>query len=141
MPGTTARARLDGWAERLHASSYYSFGWLRSPRILVLQRTAERYPSLQTVAQETRRVIVSFPSGRSRSLVVDMRRAPPTNDPGFEDAMRNLRMVVAQRVERVILLVATASGAMQITRLQRAEGTTFFTTLDAQDALRLAAED
>lgn len=133
-------ARDDEWAQHYYTSPFYVFGRLQSPNVLVLRRTGLRYPDLSDVERETAQLLERFPAARLSRLLIDMRDAPPTNDPAFELAMRGLRCQVALRVDLAVLLVATASGAMQVTRLQRAEGTSFLTTRNAHEALQLVSE-
>ncbi len=139
MSGSSERA-LETWLQTLHVSPFYTFGWLRAPHLLVLRRSAVRYPELATVSMETTQLIAALPSERTKRLLVDMRLAPPTNDVAFENAMQRLRLAIAKRVERAVLLVATATGAMQVARLQRTERTTFYVTRDEQEAFRFARD-
>lgn len=58
--------------------------------------------------------------GRERHvLLVDLRRAPPRNDPEFEQAMAAMRKRMLEGFSRSAVLVQTAAGALQVRRHQR----------------------
>jgi hypothetical protein len=67
-----------------------------------------------------------------------MRHAPPRNDPAFETAMRGLRDAVEVRFARTAVLLDTAVGLLQVTRLTREDGAGTFATQSEAAALRFA---
>lgn len=114
----------------------------RDARVVILRRTALPFGPAAEVRAENERVVAAFrPDHASYGLIVDMRAAPPRNDPAFEAAMRHLRFMVRRSFARTAVLVRTASGMMQVSRMHREEGYPYFTTSDEEEALRLARGD
>ncbi|MDB4990024.1 MAG: Sulfite reductase flavoprotein alpha-component [Myxococcaceae bacterium] len=126
----------------LHASEFYVLGVSSSPpRASLLRRTSERFPSVSVLRGENARVIATFKRCLCAGIVVDMRDAPANNDEQFEEAMHGLRAAVGMQFKRVVVLVASAAGEMQVTRLHRADGSTYYVTRDVALAWKLVAED
>lgn len=76
---------------------------------------------------------------RKLGLVVDMRLAPGRNDAGFEATSTDLRQAAGRHFARVVVLVASASGELQIRRLARQDGRLAMVTRDPEEALALAS--
>ena len=72
-------------------------------------------------------------------LVIDVREAVGRNDADFERALRPLREMARARFARVVILVRSAVGQLQIERLGREDGTELIVTRDPEQALLLAA--
>ena len=69
-------------------------------------------------------------------LVLDLRDVPGRNDDPFEARASELMTQVRQRFARVVALVATAIGELQVRRMRQGN---MFTTRDESEAMRLAA--
>jgi hypothetical protein len=65
-------------------------------------------------------------------------QAPPRNDPAFESAMRGLRDAVEVRFARTAVLLESAVGLLQVSRLTREDGAETFATQSEAAALRFA---
>ncbi len=104
-----------------------------------LRRTQAPVESLEQLTQENERLVLEMPaSHRAWGLIVDMRAAPPRNDSDFERAMRPLRVSVGRKSARVVLLLRSVVGMLQVKRINEEEGATSFVTRDHEEAVRLA---
>jgi hypothetical protein len=87
-------------------------------------RTALAYGSLVEVARSfdgVRGIGTRITPGLK--LLVDVRLAPPRNDPAFESRSMAALQGLAQKFTRVATLVRTAVGKLQTTRLAKERGT------------------
>lgn len=71
-------------------------------------------------------------------LIIDVREAVGRNDADFEQALRPLRHMARARFARVVILVRSAVGQLQIERLGREDGTKLVVTRDPEQAMLLA---
>lgn len=71
-------------------------------------------------------------------LIIDVREAVGRNDADFEQALRPLRQLARARFARVVILVRSAVGQLQIERLGREDGTKLAVTRDPEHAMQLA---
>jgi hypothetical protein len=109
---------------------------LRSDGIVWLRRTAEVYPSIDAVHQaygEFLRIVDDWLLNRRiksgglgtkektpMAWLYDVRSAPSRrNDPEFEQAVQDRRPDLLKRSPLLAVLVQTASGKMQVTRMAR----------------------
>lgn len=123
----------------MYRSSYYEMTSNEATRVVVLRRTAEPYASDGQLRAEVDGIVQCFePKHAAWGIVVDMRDAPPRNDPAFEAAMRRLRFQVGQAFRKVLVVVSTASGEMQVTRLHREGGHVYGVMRDFGEAIVLA---
>jgi sulfite reductase (NADPH) flavoprotein alpha-component len=109
--------------------------------VVLLRRTDQAVDSLEALREENDRVMAKMrPVHRHWGIVVDMRAAPSRNDPEFEAAMQPLRTKVSEGYLRVALLVNSASGVLQVSRITRQEhASTTLATRDLDEALRFAS--
>ena len=70
-----------------------------------------------------------------------MRAAPGRNDSQFEASVGAMRPELDRLFRRVVMLVATAAGALQVRRLAREQGRESLVTEDESEALRLCSAD
>jgi hypothetical protein len=63
------------------------------------------------------RALSSIPTGGK--LLLDIRDAPPRNDPEFEAIVKRVRDRIFGRFLRVAVLVKTAAGRLQVQRMQQ----------------------
>jgi hypothetical protein len=123
----------------LHSSRFYEVTEDSATRVVRLRRTGAPFPATVDVRAEVDGLVSRFRRHhREYGVIIDMRDAPPRNDPEFEEAMRHLRFVVGQSFARIVVLMRTATGQMQATRLHRQEGAQYHVTLDPEEALELA---
>jgi hypothetical protein len=125
----------------VHRTPFYVFGKLRGQPSALLRRTDQRFASLLTLMHENDLVIEAFRRLSASGIVVDMRAAPPNNSPEFEGAMQKLRLAVGRAYAHVVVVVASASGEMQVGRLHRSENTPYRVTRSLELAWQLAAGD
>ncbi|MEO8180909.1 MAG: cytochrome b5 domain-containing protein [Deltaproteobacteria bacterium] len=130
-------------AQPMRAQLIASAHWLmeedRQHRVVFLRRMALPFGSLEELSTANQQVVGHIrPEHQEWGIVVDMRQAPPRNDPSFESAMRALRDAVEVRFARTAVLLETAVGLLQVTRLTREDGATTFATQSEAAALRFA---
>jgi hypothetical protein len=70
------------------------------------------------------------------NLLVDLRDAPPRNDPAFEQAIARHRGPMMQGFRRVAILVRSVVGGLQVRRHMSDDGTVSQITQDEDEALR-----
>jgi hypothetical protein len=121
----------------IYASPFYEVTHDTSADVVRVRRTSEPFGATVHVRAEVDRLLSALPA-RAGGVIIDMRDAPPRNDPEFEAAMRHLRFTLGQRFARKVVLVRTASGQMQVNRLHRTEQADYRVTLDPDEALALA---
>jgi hypothetical protein len=108
-------------------------------RVVWLHRLPVPFTSIGEITAANAAVIQQIlPRHRTAGVVVDMRAAPPRNDPAFEAAMRGLRSNVETRFARTAVLLATQVGMLQVNRITREDGATSFATTNEQAAFRFA---
>ncbi len=108
-------------------------------QVVVLRRTPLPFDSLEALVAENASVIATIRGDHlAYGLVVDMRQAPPRNDPEFEDAMRTLRETVAAGFARYAVLLESSAGVLQVNRLGRGEGQRVFATMSESAAMTFA---
>jgi len=124
---------------RLLASAHWLLEEDPAQKVVLLRRMALTFGSLDELSSANQQVVQLIrPEHRTWGIVVDMRQAPPRNDPSFETAMRGLRDAVEQRFARTAVLLGTAVGLLQVTRLTREDGATSLATQSEAEALRFA---
>jgi hypothetical protein len=70
------------------------------------------------------------------NLLVDLREAPPRNDPAFEQAIARHRGPMMQGFRRVAILVKSVVGGLQVRRHMSDDGAIVLVTQDEDEALR-----
>jgi hypothetical protein len=123
----------------LYRSAYYDFWVDVEQRVAVLRRSAVSFPDIAAMQAEHDRLVEAFgPELKALGVVVDLRAARPNNDEEFEAALRAFRVAVTRSFARIVVVVQSASGAMQLARLHREDGTSREVTHDLELAYRLA---
>jgi hypothetical protein len=149
MPRTTGRgrgsARLSSTRlesdvkSKAFVSPYWTLEEDPGDRVVALRRTSTPFASVDEIGSANRDIVARIRAEHRRwGVVVDMRRAPRRNDPAFEAAMRGLREAVEASFARTAVLLQTAVGVLQVTRLTREDGTGTFATQDEPAAFRFA---
>lgn len=79
------------------------------------------------------------PEHRRFGLVIDTRAAPGRNDPEFEHAVGKIRRQAETFFARIVVLVGSAAGLLQVQRLSREDARSILVSRDPDEAHRLAA--
>jgi hypothetical protein len=108
---------------KLFDSPYYVLTREQPGDILVLRRTETPFPTIETVAQLYDRIAdVLLPLHReTRRLLLDLRDSPLRNDDAFEAAASRVRKELFPRF-LVAIVIKTATGKLQLSRLMRGDG-------------------
>lgn len=157
QPVERLRRKRQTEAVERRSLSYYDVEF--HPQGLVwIHRNQVPYPDLEAVADGYRELFAAVdawrhlePSGdaertsvagpRKMAWIYDVRLAPKArNDEAFEAVHNRFRPELLRRSPVLIVLVATASGMMQMSRLGREDGTRFEATTDPDLARREALE-
>ena len=124
---------------KLIASAHWVMEEDQEQKVVLLRRLALPFASLGELSSANQEVVQLIrPEHRTWGIVVDMRQARSRNDPSFESAMRGLRDAVEARFARTAVLLGTAVGLLQVTRLAREDGATSLATQSETEALRFA---
>lgn len=107
-------------------------------RLVRYTRTSQGFSSISEL-EETYKNLIQSTSRldlRHLALLVDLREAPPRNDPAFEGAIARYRGPMMQGFARVAVLVKSAVGRLQVRRHAADDGVTNLVTQDEDEALR-----
>lgn len=90
-------------------------------RLVRYQRTREPLPSLDAMRTLHERLFAAFGGLvlQKLKLLVDVRDAPPRNDPEFEREVTRLMGVIISKFAVHAVLVKSAVGLLQVQRLER----------------------
>jgi len=106
--------------QRVHEDTWFVIDHNPSDRVYRVARTKAPFADLGEVERAygaLHRQVADVPPG-SR-LLLDMREAPPRNDPEFEAAVKRARDRSFSRFGRVAVLVRTAVGKLQVHRMNQ----------------------
>jgi sulfite reductase (NADPH) flavoprotein alpha-component len=125
---------------RLHDSEFWLLEEFPEQQIAVLHRTPLPASSLSALAADNDALLLALrDEHRNFGLVVDTREAPLRNDKAFEQTMEKLRLELTSRFQRSAVLLDSALGELQVSRLERDEGRNTFITRSVSAAFRFAA--
>ena len=125
---------------RLHDSEFWLLEEFPEQQIAVLHRTPLPASSLAALAADNDALLSALrEEHRNFGLVVDTREAPLRNDKAFEQTMEKLRVELTSRFQRAAVLLDSALGELQVSRLERDEGRSTFITRSVTAAFRFAA--
>jgi hypothetical protein len=133
---------LVGWRLimfTLYESEFYDFGIEREQGVAVIRRKPTRFSGGEQIVAENARLIERFRGLLPFGVILDMRAAPAANDHSFEESMSPLRQALGRSFARVVVLVQTVAGEMQVTRLHRSERSPYQTTRSEAQAWLLAS--
>lgn len=101
-------------------------------RIVLITRRPAGYPDMNTLHWAFDRLLASYATlNRSEyRIIVDTRFGPSRNDPAFESAMDALRPTTLGGFSRVVMIVRTIAGKLQITRHAQSDGMDVLVTTD-----------
>lgn len=132
-------ALLGPAREVLAHTRYWLMELDRVHNIVFFRRSAEPLRDLPDLVSENERIIEKIrETQRCRGAVVDTREAPQRNDPEFEDAMRRMRNQVCGSYARVAVLLVTAVGVLQVSRLGRDDDAPTLVTQSEAAAIQFA---
>jgi sulfite reductase alpha subunit-like flavoprotein len=125
---------------RLHDSEFWLLEEFPEQQIAVLHRTPLPASSLSALAADNDALLaVLRDDHRNFGLVVDTREAPLRNDKAFEQTMAKLRIELTSHFQRAAVLLDSALGELQVSRLERDEGRKTLVTRSVSAAFRFAA--
>jgi len=125
---------------RLHDSEFWLLEEFPEQQIAVLHRTPLPASSLTALAADNDALLAALrEEHRNFGLVVDTREAPLRNDKAFEETMAKLRVELTSHFQRSAVLLDSALGELQVSRLERDEGRNTFITRSVTAAFRFAA--
>lgn len=107
--------------------------------VIRLTRTGERIDSLESMKASLEALSATLRTARDehsiRGLLLDTRSAPPRNDDDFETLTSTYRQELQSAFGRVATLVSTQVGKLQLSRLDRRDGTHTMAFEDENEAL------
>jgi hypothetical protein len=106
----------------LHEDAWVTISFDAENRLVRYTRSAVPYPDLAAVEGSLRGVRGLLPSAGDLKLLIDVRLAPPRNDPAFEAQINDAIEKVWKRFGKVATLVRTAVGKLQTVRLAHERG-------------------
>lgn len=102
-------------------------------RVIWVQRSPERTDVGQLMATYAEAMQSLRESHFGWSLILDMRQAPGNNSDSFESSTNDLRTKLRAVFPRVVVLVSTSVGELQVKRMARESGLeTLVTTSETQ---------
>lgn len=124
--------------EVIFESDYHRLSWL-AEGVLALVRSGARIDDPRVMDDEYAALVSHLRAQRPESVFVDLRLARGRNDPEFEARSAAYRDLLMNLAPRVVLLVSTAIGELQVRRhAELAEARGVIVTRDHDEARRLA---
>ena len=112
---------------------------LDDSKIIRLTRSGERIDDIAAMRTSLEALSAALRQARQehepRGLLLDTRSAPPRNDDDFETLTTSYRVELQQAFGRVVTLVGTAVGKLQMARLDQRDGTHTVVFDDEAEAL------
>lgn len=106
---------------KLHTDMFWDATYFTSDRVLRFTRTSVSYPSMDAALASFRALgaAVDAVISEAKGLLMDVRSSPLRSDPAFEATSKAHLDVHIVRFARVAVLVATATGKLQVSRIKR----------------------
>ena len=107
-------------------------------KLVRFSRSAQGFSSIQELETSYQALIQSTQGLELRhlGLLIDLRDAPPRNDPAFEQSMARHRKAMMRWFGRVAVLVRSAVGKLQVRRHAQDDGIQSLVTQEEDEALR-----
>ncbi|MBX3246264.1 MAG: hypothetical protein KF901_03700 [Myxococcales bacterium] len=119
----------------LYSSPHYRLSRV-APRAVRLVRTAQAFESMEQFVSAHEALITAL-EPLSGAILVDLREVKGRNDPAFEARMAAYRRRMFAPFERLVVLVGTAIGKLQVQRHMHEDGFTHALVSDSEpEALR-----
>lgn len=134
MPHSSPRSRRPVFTI-LESNPYLLVRHDPTRRLVLITRRPAAYPDIPTLHWAFDRIIASL-DGVSRSdhrVIVDSRAALARNDEAFEAAMAVRRPEALRGFSRVVIMVRTVAGKLQIGRHAQADGMAVFICADLRE--------
>jgi hypothetical protein len=109
----------------LYSDAYNTLTYDAERRVLLLVRSNKHFPSRTEILRSIDGIEMALLGIKARGLMLDVRRGPLRSDPEFEEISRVHFLPILARYSRVAVLVSTATGRMQVRRIQRENGSVF----------------
>jgi hypothetical protein len=121
----------------IHLSPFFHVSVDDERRLIRRARTDRPFASLDEAADAYETMLKAIDSlDRSTHVVlVDMRLAPPRNDPGFEKLLERYYSRLYSGYPRIAAIAKTQVGRLQITRVAQTLGFNVRTFMDEAEAL------
>jgi hypothetical protein len=105
----------------VHQDAYITVRLLRSPRIVLLVRTAQAFPTIADIDRSTAALNEVLPHSKRLGLriVIDMRLAPVRVHPALDPAFERFCRETEQGFVRAAVVVATPLGRVRADRLSK----------------------
>lgn len=109
-------------------SRYFTVSVSGTDKLARIERSDTPFDSVEEVRRAWREVDAALQKTvrRGRSLLIDLRQAPARNDPEFETAVRSILPDIRKGYRRIGVMVRSAAGGLQVSRLARADGAVEF---------------
>ena len=102
--------------------------------VLWIARTSVPYGGADDFASDTAGLKKRLMPLEPRAIVLDVRRVRGRHDDDFEGVVKRLQVTLLDFVERLVILTASAVGALQAKRLSKADGERMLVTQDEDEA-------
>ena len=118
-------------------SRYFTVAVSGAEKLARIERSDIPFDSIDDVTRAWREVDAALRKTvrRGRSLLIDVRRAPARNDPAFETAVRSILPDIRRGYRRIGVLVRSAAGGLQVSRLARIDGAVEFIGSNEEEVL------
>ena len=105
--------------------------------LIRLQRSNIPHPTTADLEQSFRNVAIAIDRhGRmGRVMLVDMREALGRNEPEFDAALRRVRPIVERAMVRIVVLLRSTVGMLQMKRINEEDGIPRALTMHEHEAL------
>jgi hypothetical protein len=109
---------------RLLETPYYTLDLDPSAPLVIFRRRDVPYPSGAAIEAEAKRIeqAIAGVGSKGYHLLVDVRPSLPRNDAEFERGIVSIRRQLVRYAHRIVVLVQTATGALQVQRHIRDDG-------------------
>lgn len=108
--------------KNLHEDAFFRVEHAADMGVHRVARTSKPFADItecETAYGAVERALSSIPVGGK--LLLDIRDAPPRNDPEFEAIVKRVRDRIFGRFSKVAVLVKTAAGKLQVLRMQQGQ--------------------
>lgn len=118
-------------------SQYFTVLISRNQLLVRVIRSSQPFDSIKTVITAWKEVdgAVAKAARKGWALLVDMRQGPARNDPEFEQAIQSVVPEVRKGYRRIGVLVRSAVGRMQVSRVARSYGVDEMVSTSEQEVL------
>ena len=108
--------------EPLLQTPYVTLRWNATHSFARFVRSERPFATIVDIESEGLKVERALEKAGNIRLLVDLRAVTPRNDPGFEAAIAKFRRKLFGGCQRIVILVRTAVGALQVKRHMREDG-------------------